>query len=86
MKTNPSIGPQPSHRTLACIPAIYTQADMSALSDRVMKASLRKPGKSGWKRKTSLIDNCWTKIETITSECPIYINGTFVKIVPQAAK
>lgn len=65
---NISVEPEPSARTLVYIPIIHTQADMGALSDQVRKESLKKLGRSGWKRKITLIDNFWTAIEKIIEE------------------
>lgn len=65
---NDSAEPKSSARTLVYIPIIHTQADMGALSEHVKKASLKKLGRSGWKRKISLIDNFWTEVEKIIAE------------------
>ncbi len=65
---NESIKPKPSARTLVYIPIIHTQADMGTLRDQVRKESLKKLGRSGWKRKVTLIDNFWTEIEKIVEE------------------
>ncbi|MGO9571161.1 MAG: hypothetical protein ACLP5H_26850 [Desulfomonilaceae bacterium] len=65
---NKSVEPKASARTLVYIPIIHTQADMGALRDQVKKESLKKLGRSGWKRKITLIDNFWTEIEKIIEE------------------
>jgi hypothetical protein len=65
---NESIEPKSSARTLVYIPIIHTQADMGALRDQVRKESLKKLGRSAWKRKITLIDNFWTEIEKIIEE------------------
>ncbi len=65
---NESIEPKSSARTLVYIPIIHTQADMGALRDQVRKESLKKLGRTGWKRKITLIDNFWTEIEKIIEE------------------
>lgn len=71
---NESVEPKSSERTLFYIPIIHTQADMGALSEYVKKASLRKLGRSGWKRKISLIDQFWTEIEKIIEELKLPLN------------
>ncbi len=50
-------------RTLIYIPILHTQADMGALGDSARKATLKKLGFKGWKRKVNLIDRMWTTIE-----------------------
>ncbi|NQS99233.1 MAG: hypothetical protein HQ591_12340 [candidate division Zixibacteria bacterium] len=50
-------------RTLIYIPILHTQADMGALADSVRKATLKKLGFKGWKRKVNLIDRMWITIE-----------------------
>jgi hypothetical protein len=54
---------EPHFRTLIYIPIIHTQADMGALQSQVKKASLKKLGLTGWKRKITLVDKYWTDIE-----------------------
>jgi hypothetical protein len=58
-----SVEPESSSRKLIYIPIIHTQADMGALREHVKKASLKKLGLSGWKRKMTLIDKFWTEVE-----------------------
>lgn len=65
MSTSQLLEPESPTRTLIYIPIIHTQADMGALRDHVKKASLKKLGISGWKRKISLVDKYWTEIEKI---------------------
>jgi hypothetical protein len=60
-----SVEPESSARKLIYIPIIHTQADMGTLRDDVKKASLKKLGLSGWKRKIALIDKFWTEVEKI---------------------
>jgi len=60
--------PKSSARTLIYIPIIHTQADMGALSEQVKKASLKKMGRVGWKRKISRIDKFWMEVEKIIAE------------------
>jgi hypothetical protein len=50
---------------LIYIPIIHTQADMGALGERVKSASLRKLGRTGWKRKIELIDKYWNEVEKV---------------------
>lgn len=57
--------PKQPERTLIYIPIIHTEADMGALSESVRKATLRRLGLAGWKRKISLIDHLWTEIEKV---------------------
>jgi len=75
---NESGEPKSAARKLVYIPIIHTQADMGALSEHVKKASLKKLGRTGWKRKISRIDQFWTEIEKIIEELklPLY----FVRI------
>jgi len=58
-----SSAPESQPRMLVYFPIIHNQADMGALSESVKKASLKKIGKAGWKRKLDLIDRFWTEIE-----------------------
>lgn len=60
-----SVEPESAVRKLIYIPIIHTQADMGALREHVKKASLKKLGLSGWKRKITLIDKFWTEVEKI---------------------
>jgi len=57
-----------SARKLICVPIIHTQADMGALKEHVKKESLRRLGRTGWKRKVNLVDKFWTEIEKIIDE------------------
>jgi hypothetical protein len=50
-------------RQLIYFPIVHNQADMGALSESVRKASVRKIGRQGWKRKVDLIDKFWDEIE-----------------------
>jgi len=58
-----SSDPESQHRMLIYFPIVHTQADMGALGESVKKATLRKIGRLGWKRKVELIDQFWTAIE-----------------------
>ncbi len=71
MGMNQSIEPESQKRTLIYIPIIHTQADMGALRDHVKRASLKKLGISGWKRKISLVDKYWTEIEKMIDELTV---------------
>lgn len=50
-------------RRLIYLPIIHTQADMGALRDAVVKASLQKMGRVGLDRHLAVIDKVWTEIE-----------------------
>ena len=51
-------------RTLLYFPIVHTQADMGALKESVVRATLEKVGRAGLARKTAAIDQIWTGIET----------------------
>ncbi len=55
--------PESELRTVIYFPIVHNQADMGELSESVRKASLKKIGRTGWKRKLDLIDKSWTEIE-----------------------
>lgn len=50
-------------RTLVYLPIIHTQADMGALKESVVRATLEKIGRAGLSRKTAAIDKVWAEIE-----------------------
>lgn len=52
-------------RTLIYLPIIHTQADMGALKESVVRATLEKMGRAGLSRKTAAIDKVWTEIERV---------------------
>ncbi len=52
-------------RTLIYLPIIHTQADMGALKESVVRATLEKMGRAGLLRKTAAIDKVWTEIERV---------------------
>jgi hypothetical protein len=95
---NEPVEPKAPERTLAYIPIVHTQADMGELSEHVKRASLRKIGRIGWKRKVTLIDKFWTEIEKAIEELSlpwdrvrIYqdglpVSGKEVEIVTDLAK
>ncbi len=45
-----------SGRKLIYFPIVHTQADMGELGESVKRASVKKLGRMGWKRKLDLID------------------------------
>ena len=50
-------------RRLIYFPIIHTQADMGALRESVVQATLEKVGRAGLSRKTAAIDKIWMAIE-----------------------
>lgn len=50
-------------RTLIYIPIIHTVEDLGSLADPVKSLSMKKIGRSGWKRKSDLIQKIWGEIE-----------------------
>lgn len=54
---------QSQRRQLIYFPIVHNQADMGTLSESVKKASLRKIGRQGCKRKVDLIDKFWDEIK-----------------------
>jgi hypothetical protein len=52
-----------SSRSLIYLPIIHTQADMGALKESVVRATIEKLGRAGLARKASAIDRIWTEIE-----------------------
>lgn len=50
-------------RRLIYFPIIHTQADMGALKESVVRATLEKLGRAGFSRKMATIDQVWTEIE-----------------------
>jgi hypothetical protein len=48
---------------LIYFPIIHTQAEMGALGESVVRATLEKVGRAGLSRKTAAIDKIWTSIE-----------------------
>jgi len=50
-------------RTLYYFPIIHTQADMGALRESVVRETLEKMGRIGFKRKMAAIDRFWTEVE-----------------------
>jgi hypothetical protein len=48
---------------LIYLPIVHTQADMGALKESVVRATLEKTGRAGLARKTAAIDRIWTEIE-----------------------
>jgi hypothetical protein len=48
---------------LIYFPIVHTQADMGALKESVARATLKKVGRAGLARKTTVIDRIWTDIE-----------------------
>jgi len=61
MDLSPDTESQP--RKLIYFPIVHNQADMGGLSESVKRASVRKIGRIGWKRKLNLIDQFWSEIE-----------------------
>ncbi|MEW6351821.1 MAG: hypothetical protein AB1646_22460 [Thermodesulfobacteriota bacterium] len=57
-----SVDLESRERTVIYFPIVHNQADMGALSESVKKASLKRIGRTGWKRKLDLIDKFWTEI------------------------
>jgi hypothetical protein len=55
--------PEVLTRTLIYIPIIHTQADMGALSESILQATMQKVGKKGLARKMDVIERIWTEIE-----------------------
>ncbi|MBI5250244.1 MAG: hypothetical protein HY912_12180 [Desulfomonile tiedjei] len=72
---NKSVESKSPTRTLIYIPIIHTQADMGALRDHVKKASLKKLGISGWKRKITLVDKYWTEIDKVIEGLSLPMEG-----------
>lgn len=54
---------QTQTKTLIYFPIVHSQADMGALGESVRKASLKRIGRLGWKRKQDLIERFWTEVE-----------------------
>lgn len=52
-------------RTLIYLPIIHTPADMGALKESVVRATLEKLGRLGLARKIQTIDKIWTEIEGV---------------------
>ena len=52
-------------RTLIYLPIIHTQADMGALKDSVVRATLEKMGRAALSRKMAAIDEIWMEIERV---------------------
>ena len=50
-------------RRLIYFPIVHNQADMGALSESVKRASVKKIGRVGWKRKLDLIEQFWNEVE-----------------------
>ncbi len=50
-------------RTLIYLPIIHTQADMGALKEPVVRATMEKLGRAGLSRHLAAIDKVWTEIE-----------------------
>lgn len=64
-RMEPPSDPGGFSRTLIYIPIIHTQADMGALQESVVRATLEKVGRPGLSRKTAAIDKIWTEIERV---------------------
>ncbi|MBM4274304.1 MAG: hypothetical protein FJ134_07585 [Deltaproteobacteria bacterium] len=54
-----------SSRTVIYFPIAHTQADMGALKESVVRATLEKMGRAGFSRKMAAIDRIWTEIEGV---------------------
>ncbi len=52
-------------RTLIYLPIVHTQADMGALKEPVVRATLEKLGRTGFSRKMAAIDRVWSEIEGV---------------------
>jgi hypothetical protein len=52
-----------SSRTLIYLPIIHTQADMGALKESVVRATMGKLGRAGLTHHLAAIDQVWTEIE-----------------------
>jgi hypothetical protein len=50
-------------RTLIYFPVIHTPGEMGALRTSIQQATIRKLGRSGWKRTVDRIQAMWTEIE-----------------------
>jgi hypothetical protein len=59
----PSTGPKSQSRRLIYFPIIHNEADMGGLGESIRRASVRKLGRAGYKRKVNLTDGLWTEIE-----------------------
>jgi hypothetical protein len=58
-----STAPESEPRILLYFPIVHNPADMGALSESVKRASVKKFGRAGWKRKVDLIEKFWTDVE-----------------------
>jgi hypothetical protein len=58
-------------RTLIYFPIVHTQADMGALKESVVRATLKIAGRAGLARKTAAIDQIWTEIEAAIDALPL---------------
>jgi len=61
--SRPSRNTRDKARTLIYIPIIHSQADLGGFAESVRRATLRKQGLSGWKRKEKWIERYWLRIE-----------------------
>lgn len=50
-------------RTLIYFPILHSQADMGGFRESIRKATLQRSGERAWKRKVTLIEERWAKIE-----------------------
>jgi len=58
-------------RTLIHFPIVHTLADMGALQESVVRATLNKVGRTGLDRKMQRIEDIWTEIERIITDWPL---------------
>lgn len=52
-----------SNRRLIWVPIVHSPEDLGSLSSAVRRASTRKTGQRGWKKKIETISQIWKKIE-----------------------
>jgi len=66
-----SSDPASQPRKLIYFPIVHNHADLGALSESVNRASFKKIGRAGWKRKLDMIDQFWSEVEKVVDELPI---------------
>lgn len=58
-------------RTLIYLPIVHTQADMGALKEPVVRATMEKLGRAGLSRHLAAIDQFWSEIEAFIDGLPL---------------
>jgi hypothetical protein len=58
-------------RSLVYIPIVHTSEDLGSLGEAVRTASVRRVGRTAWKRKSQALESLWARIEEVVKQLPV---------------